>query len=226
MSDGLDNPVWHALVAMPDDLAIRAPHAARFVPEAAPFFGIDQATPQAYADVRRILGRSPEARFFQAVDAPAPVDWRETFKKPITQMMLPAGVLLPPVAPDVRPLGPTHAPAMLQLAAQAQPGPFGPRTPELGTYVGIFEGNQLVAMAGERFRIPGYAEISAVATHPDHRGRGLGRALTIALASRIRAAGQTPFLHVFPDNRSASGLYESIGFAARRQLLIVWLAPL
>ena len=114
---------------------------------------------------------------------------------------------------------------MLQLAAQAQPGPFGPRTPELGTYFGVFEGDRLVAMAGERFRLPGHTEISAVATHPEFRGRGYGRTLTIALANRIRAGGRTPFLHVFADNRPASTLYGSLGFVVRRDLFVVWLAP-
>ena len=50
------------------------------------------------------------------------------------------------------------------------------------------------------------------------------RALSVALAQRIRAKGQTPFLHVFPDN-PASRLYESIGFVPRRELHVTWLAP-
>jgi ribosomal protein S18 acetylase RimI-like enzyme len=225
MSSALDNPVWHALAALPDDLVVRRGHAARFVPEAAPFFAVDRPSPQAYADVGRILQASPEARFFQAADAPAPAGWRETFKKPILQMILPGELRLPPSSPDIRALRAADVPAMLDLAAQARPGPFGPRTPELGSYAGVFDGERLVAMAGERFRFPGYTEISAVATHPEFRGRGYGRTLTIALANRIRADGRTPFLHVFADNRSAGTLYGSIGFVARRDLFVVWLAP-
>jgi GNAT superfamily N-acetyltransferase len=224
MDEALDNPVWHALAALPDGLVIRAAHAARFVPDAAPFFGVDRATRQAYAEARRILGPSREARFFHVSYDAAPAGWRETFKKPISQMILPANVTLP-AAPEVRELGPADLPAMLRLARQAEPGPFGLRAPELGTYVGLHVGKQLVAMAGGRFRFAGYIEISAVATHPDHRGRGYGRALTVALARRIRVSGRTPFLHVFPDNLPASKLYESIGFATRRPLVIVWLAP-
>lgn len=80
-------------------------------------------------------------------------------------------------------------------------------------------------MAGERFHLPGYVEISAIATHPACRGRGYGRLLTAALAARIQAAGQIPFLHVFPDNVAAARLYSAMGFVERAQLTIVWLAP-
>jgi predicted GNAT family acetyltransferase len=225
MSSALDNPVWHALAALPDDLVVRQRHAARFVPEAAPFFAVDQPSPEAYVDVGRILQASSEARFFQAADARPPAGWRETFKKPIAQMILPGELRLPPSSSDIRALRAADVPAMLDLAAQARPGPFGPRTPELGSYAGVFDGERLVAMAGERFRFPGYTEISAVATHPEFRGRGYGRTLTIALANRIRADGRRPFLHVFADNRSAATLYGSIGFVARRDLFVVWLAP-
>jgi ribosomal protein S18 acetylase RimI-like enzyme len=225
MDEVLDNPVWHALAALPEGLVIRAAHAARFAPDAAPFFGIDRDTPQAYAEVRRLLGSSPEARLFQAADKPPPDGWRETFKRPIAQMVLASDVNLPADESGIRELGPDDVPAMLDLAAQAKPGPFGSRTHELGTYLGIHDGGRLIAMAGERFRLPGYAEISAVATHPSFRGRGHGRVLTIALAARIRAAGRRPILHVFPENRAAAKLYESIGFVQRRLLLVVWLAP-
>ena len=63
--------------------------------------------------------------------------------------------------------------AMLALVELTQPGPFAPRTIELGRYLGVHDNGQLVAMAGERCRLPGYREVSAVCTHPDARGRGL-----------------------------------------------------
>jgi ribosomal protein S18 acetylase RimI-like enzyme len=209
---------------LPDRFARRAAHAQRFAPDVAPFFAIDRRSAEAFADVRALLGNSPEARFFFDDDAPAPSGWRETFKKPITQMMLPRSADLRAGAESIRVLGPDDATAILDLVARAKPGPFGARTPELGTYLGIWDGPRLVAMAGERFRFPGYVEISAVATDPATRGRGYGRALSVTLAQRIRASGQTPFLHVFPDN-PASQLYKSIGFVPRRELLVTWLAP-
>jgi hypothetical protein len=37
----LDNPVWHALAALPTNLATKAAHAARFAAKVALFFAID-----------------------------------------------------------------------------------------------------------------------------------------------------------------------------------------
>jgi ribosomal protein S18 acetylase RimI-like enzyme len=224
MHQPLDNPVWHALAAAPPHLVIRAGRAARFVPEAAPFFGVEEHTPAAYADVAKLLGASPEARLFVAEAVDVPAGWRETLRRPIRQMVLPATVTAS-AATHVDILTSADVPAMIELAGRAKPGPFGTRTPELGCYLGIRARGRLVAMAGERFTFPGYAEISAVATDPVFRGRGYARDLTLALASRVRAAGRTPFLHVFPDNRAAGGLYESIGFVDRRELQVIWLAP-
>jgi predicted GNAT family acetyltransferase len=114
---------------------------------------------------------------------------------------------------------------MMELARTTKPGPFGPRTHELGAYIGIRRDGRLVGMAGERFRLQGHTEISAVAVDPSWRGQGFGRALTAALASAIRRAGKIPLLHVFADNTPALKLYESIGFTTRAELTIVWLAP-
>ena len=52
---------------------------------------------------------------------------------------------------------------------------------------------RLAAMAGERLQSIAFAEISAVCTHPEFRGRGYARDLTTFLAAQILAAGKTPF---------------------------------
>lgn len=225
MDHALDNPVWHALLGAAPALAERAKHAARFVPDVAPFCAIDRVSDAAYADLRRILGSAPEGRLFRPAPEPVPSGWIKIFEKPILQMILPPGAALPRLDAPIETLAPEDAPAMLALAESANPGPFASRTRELGAFLGVREGGALVAMTGERFKFAGFTEISAVATHPAQRGRGYGRALTVALARRIRVTGRTPFLHVFADNAAAVHLYRSIGFAARRELTIVWLAP-
>ena len=103
---------------------------------------------------------------------------------------------------------------MADLVARTNPGPFTARTIELGNYLGVFDGERLVAMAGERMRLPGYTEISAVCTDADYRGRGLAGHLTALIARDIAAAGSVPFLHVLADN-PARHLYESLGFRQR-----------
>jgi predicted GNAT family acetyltransferase len=107
---------------------------------------------------------------------------------------------------------------MLELVAAASPGPFRDRTHDLGHYVGIREDGRLVAMAGERLRLPGYTEISAVATLPSHRRRGLAAVLVRSIAAGIAAEGAVPFLNVAAQNETAIRLYIALGFRIRREL--------
>jgi len=104
---------------------------------------------------------------------------------------------------------------MLALAELTQPGPFGMRTHEMGTYLGIRREGKLVAMAGERLRVPGYTEISAVCTHPEHTGKGYARTLMGILIEQIRQRGERPLLHVRHDNTRAVELYQRMGFSER-----------
>ena len=113
-------------------------------------------------------------------------------------------------------LGPADVPEMLALVERTQPGPFLPRTVEMGTYLGIRRDGALVAMAGERLRPPGWTEISAVCTDPAFRGAGLATRLVLAVAHGIRERGETPFLHTAAANTTATRLYESLGFRLRR----------
>jgi predicted GNAT family acetyltransferase len=70
-------------------------------------------------------------------------------------------------------------------------------------------------MSGERMRVPGHTEVSAVCTHPEHTGHGYARILTTEVVQRIRSRGETPFLHVREDNVRAIELYHRLGFVRR-----------
>ena len=107
---------------------------------------------------------------------------------------------------------------MLALTKLTMPGPFGARTREMGDYFGIRGAGTLAAMAGERLRLPGYTEISAVCTHPDHLGRGYASALMEMLMERICSRGELPFLHVRSENARAIQVYERLGFRIRASL--------
>jgi predicted GNAT family acetyltransferase len=122
---------------------------------------------------------------------------------------------------DARPLDRTDVPEMLALVERTRPGPFFERTIELGGYVGVRRGGALVAMAGERMRPPGYAEISAVCTDPAYRAQGLGAGLVKFVARSIGARGETPMLHVIEDNVSAIRVYERVGFTTRTVIDVV-----
>ena len=120
--------------------------------------------------------------------------------------------------PELVELGLADSPEMLALATLTKPGPFGTRTHELGAYVGIRCEGKLVAMAGVRLKVPGYTEVSAVCTHPNHIGKGYARLLMTEIMRRIRERGETPMLHVRQDNARAVGLYERLGFRTRKQM--------
>jgi predicted GNAT family acetyltransferase len=83
---------------------------------------------------------------------------------------------------------------------------------------------RLIAMGGERFCLERHVELSAIAVHPEARGRGLGAAITAYLARAVVARGQVPFLHVFPDNPAAA-LYLRLGFRERARLWVLWHRP-
>ena len=90
--------------------------------------------------------------------------------------------------------------------------------------MGVKVGGQLAAMAGERMKLPGFTEVSAVCTHPDHRGHGYAAALMSVVAGRIQARGETPFLHVFPDNAGAIRIYEQLGYSIRCEMKLTILS--
>jgi predicted GNAT family acetyltransferase len=121
-------------------------------------------------------------------------------------------------------LGVADVPEMLALARVTQSGPFGPRTVELGDYIGIRQRGVLVAMAGERMRIAGFTEISAVCVEAAYRGHGFAVALVGSLVSSIAGRGEIPFLHVFSSNQAAIALYLKLGFVLRRRMHFAALA--
>jgi predicted GNAT family acetyltransferase len=120
-------------------------------------------------------------------------------------------------APDLsfQPLGADDAADMLALATLTEPGPFFARTNELGDFIGIRHERELVAMAGERMMLPGFTEVSGVCTRPGFRGRGYAAGLLSAVAVRIVARGETPFLHAYADHKATIALYEKLGFSVR-----------
>ena len=105
---------------------------------------------------------------------------------------------------------------MLALVERTRPGPFRPRTIELGTYLGVRRDGELIAMAGERLHPQGWTEISAVCTDVAFRGQGLGTRLVRAVAHGISDRGDRAFMHAAAANTNAVRLYESIGFRLRK----------
>jgi ribosomal protein S18 acetylase RimI-like enzyme len=211
----LDNPAWAALTGPHAHLAERVGRAARYPVDVSPFTALaDPADPAAWADLATLVGPGNVTPVSGAITA-LPEGWETVESGQGVQLV--AATLRAEPAPEAVRLGPEDVPEMLDLVARTKPGPFLPRTVELGTYLGLRRDGRLVAMAGERLHPPGWAEISAVCTDPDHRAQGLATRLVRAVAHGIRDRGETPFLHAAATNTGAIRLYQSIGFTLRRR---------
>jgi ribosomal protein S18 acetylase RimI-like enzyme len=223
----LDNPVWHALVGPQAGLALGVGKARHYPRAMAPFSALSEAAADAYGDLALDLPPGLEARLFRPSEEPVPSGWTVVSARPILQMIVESSTSLGahPAEDRLVALGIADSVEMLALAEVAKPGPFGDRTPELGRYAGVRDASgRLVAMAGERFHISGYVELSGICVAPDARGHGFGAALTLHLARAALARGEAPFLHVFPDNPAAA-LYARLGFQLRKKLWVLWHRP-
>ncbi|MGW5862843.1 GNAT family N-acetyltransferase [Streptomyces sp. NPDC055239] len=211
----LDNPAYAALNGPHARFAERRGRVVRYQSDVSPWLGLPDAPESGdWADLAALAGPGVEVPL-PGVRVALPAGWEVTFDMEGVQLV-DDGVAAAPDPEAVR-LGADDVPEMLDLVARTQPGPFLPRTVELGTYLGIRRGGALVAMAGERLHPPGWTEISAVCTDPAHRGEGLATRLILAVADGIRVRGETPFLHTSARNTDAIRLYESLGFRLRRR---------
>jgi predicted GNAT family acetyltransferase len=215
----LDNPVWSALQSRQSAFALGDHQARRFPQDISPLAGIAEQSPEAYHSLATLAEPPDTVVLFLQTPSILPAGWLQTMSWPTRQMVLETSGSTPgPKVSemDIQTLGVADVPDMLALTQLTQPGPFRPQTLTLGTYLGIRESGRLAAMAGERLRLDGYTEISAVCTHPDFRGKGYAPALVRTLIERMTARNETPFLHVRDDNAPAIAIYEALGFRKRR----------
>jgi predicted GNAT family acetyltransferase len=217
MDDPLANIVWEALTTNHAAFAEGTGAARRYHPDVSVFAGMADDSAASWADLGDLVGAGRAAVVFRASPVEAPPGWSVVFAGQGHQMVLTSS-LAEPDGVDVVELADDDAPEMQALVKLTEPGPFAPRTHELGGYVGIRDpaDGRLLAMAGRRTSVPGFTEISAVCTHPDARRRGYGEVVTSAVARRLLEEGTTPFLHVAVDNHTARRVYERMGFTTRR----------
>ena len=217
MSHILDRPVWsaldtrHRIFANGDKLARRYP--ASIVPFAAS--GADDA--ESLQALGRLVPAGESVFMLQSDPIALPPELTATTTAFGVQMV--AEAPLPAVSDErVQQLTLDDAAEMLALASLTRPGPFTLKALSLGDFWGVKINGRLAAMAGERMKQPGYSELSGVCSHPDFRGGGLGRLLSVFVSNRIMARGEVPCLHAYANNANAIGLYESIGFRLRSKM--------
>lgn len=220
----LDNVIWRALTTRQAQFAESFDGARRFVREVGPLGGVAETDSQGFAALAGLVGPGGTVGLF--IDDPYELQpgWNFVVGAPLLQMICEKGVIeLPTRDPqpkiidlEIIELGDADSREMIDLTELTKPGPFSTRTHELGTYLGIRDGGKLVAMAGERLKVPGHTEVSAVCTHPEHTGRGYAAILMKQVMKGIRQRGETPFLHVRQDNVRAIEVYKRLGFRERK----------
>ena len=221
----LDNPVWHALTGPQAEFSEGSSLALRFQRDVGVFAALpDDVGPDAWDALARLVGPGGGAVVFRPAPVMLPRDWTVTVRMGSLQMIATERIGEPD--DDFTRLGASDVEEMLALVERTRPGPFGKRTVELGTYLGLREdlgrregsrsaAGDLVAMTGERLHPAGFTELSAVCTDAEARKRGLASRLVRAVAAGIEERGETPILHVLAENHSAIRVYEALGFTVR-----------
>jgi ribosomal protein S18 acetylase RimI-like enzyme len=210
----LNNPAYASLTGPHARFAERRGNALRYQADVSPFMALP-AYPEAqdWADIASLVGPGGTVLLTGVADGP-PDGW-EILMSGSGVQLVDDGIAAAPDDEAIR-LTAADVPEALALVERTKPGPFLPRTIELGTYLGIRRHGELIAMAGERLHPPGWTEISAVCTDAEYRGQGLATRLVLAVAYGIRQRGEAPFMHAAADNTNAIRLYEALGFRLRR----------
>lgn len=214
MTDGeglLDNITWHTLDGPHARFSSGNDRARRYRTGFSPIVAFREREHPDF-DALRAVCTVGEHFYCDGFAGKPPAGWNVDFESTMFRMVWHGSAPAQDPAPEAVLLDDAHAEQALALAELTKPGPFGRRTIELGDYFGLFEGDRLIAMAGERMHAGTYREISGVCTHPDHQGRGIARRLMLKLVQRQLQRSETPFLHVMRANVGAQKLYERLGF--------------
>lgn len=217
----LDRPVWSALTTRQHLLARGNKRAWRIDPRYGPFAAARDGGEAAQAALAALVVAGEEIWLVESEQWPVPPGLRLVRTAPLLQMVAEAPMPLQPGDEEAALLGDEDAGDMAALALATEPGPWRARTMHYGAFYGIRREGRLAAMAGTRM-LPGegLAEVSGVCTWPEFRGQGLAARLIRRVMAGMTARGQTPFLHSYAGNTRANALYEALGFAARRDMVV------
>lgn len=79
-------------------------------------------------------------------------------------------------------------------------------------WTGIRDADAIVSAAALHRSDTGHGLLAGIVTHPQHRGRGYGRAVTASLTRDLVTADGVAVLGMYSDNDTARALYDSLGY--------------
>jgi GNAT superfamily N-acetyltransferase len=213
----LDNPVWYALTEIHQPFAIGSDKLKRYQKTISPFLAFNEKANDVFEELDELIVK--DEIFFIINELPQLPPNYIIEKKIICPQMIyhePAGISLPDI--PVRALNEQDDDKILALINEVFPGFYVRGTRLMGDYYGIFDNERLVSISGERLKMDGLTEISAVVTHPVYAGRKYAQKLVMHLVNKNREAGIIPFLHTEDTNQRAIRMYEHLGFITRKNI--------
>lgn len=214
----LDRPVWNSLTNLQRDIAEGDDLAVRYQRDINLWSAVRDDSDDAYERLLQLVAPGQSVMFAETARLRMPTCFDRVEESEGVQMVDSGDADADRDDPEIVPLGDCDAADMLKLATLTRPGPFLSHTHRMGGFFGIRMKGHLVAMAGERFKLPGYTEVSAVCVHPDARGYGLAARVSLRVMKEIRERGETPILHAWKSNTAAINLYRKLGFYHRSDI--------
>jgi GNAT superfamily N-acetyltransferase len=213
----LDNPVWYSLSETHKKKALDFGEMKFYDPDYCSFGGFTEVenTATALAEYSKLTNS-----FFIFGAKPILPNSLKLKNELVCLQMIIDSKIKENFRDEIVALNEAHLDDLLRLVKIVYPEYFKQKTASLGDYFGIYKNNQLVAITGERMRMDGFIEVSAVITHPDHTGKGYAKQLVTHVVNAIFDKNNTPFLHVSEANFGAIKLYEKLGFRTRRKISI------
>src|SRR5258708_196880 len=158
MEHVLDNPAWNALISGNMHLSYGNEKVRHFDKEVSPFVGLEENSPENFRILYEMVPHKAPVLFVTTTEMEIPGPWKVLNTIRGLQMICDGGAAQDKVKQELIPLTDEHIPQMLALTKLTNPGPFATRTIDFGHYQGIFEGDKLVAMTGQRLHVFEYAE--------------------------------------------------------------------
>ncbi|MBB5635156.1 GNAT superfamily N-acetyltransferase [Pedobacter cryoconitis] len=210
----LDNPIWNALTNNHQNFSAGTIEIKRYEKDTIPFMGMEGTDGKLLENIAPFFELNEEVFLKDDVHG-IPDCWETLNKLNCLQMIYMPATFKTIDREGIIKLSAAEASELFELVNLVQPGFFKQKTSLLGDYYGIKKDGHLVAAAGERFKLKGFTELSAVCTHPEHTGNGYAQRLLNVLCSKNLEEGNTPFLHVVDSNTRAIKIYEHLDFKTR-----------